>query len=221
MKTVPTSLIHRVLPPEASAGVARHPAVIFLHGRGADEEDLLGVAPLLDPRFFLLSVRAPYPFPGGGYTWYDLEQVGTPDPATFHAGYRKLSGFLDDALGGYPIDPRRVCLFGFSMGSVMSYALALSRPHAIRAVAAASGYLPEIPGLKYRWKDLTETEFFITHGTEDPVIPVAMARRARELMAASAATVTYREYPMAHTLGEQALADVVAWISGFAGERGR
>lgn len=220
MKTLATSLIHRVLPPEEAPGVSRHPAVIFLHGRGADEEDLLGVAPLLDPRFFLLSVRAPYPFPGGGYTWYDLEQIGSPDPVMFQAGYQKLSRFLDDTIGGYPIDPRRVCLFGFSMGTVMSYALALSRPHAIRAVAAASGYLPEIAGLKYRWDELTETAFFITHGTEDPVIPVAMARRARDLMAASTAVVTYREYPMAHTLGEQALADVVAWISRFADERG-
>jgi phospholipase/carboxylesterase len=173
---------------------------------------------MLDPRFFLLSVRAPFPFPGGGYTWYDLEQIGAPDLAMFHDSYRRLSSFIDDAVAGYPIDPRRLCLFGFSMGTVMSYALGLSRPAAVRAVAANSGYLPEVPDLEYRWKELARTSFFITHGIQDPVIPVAMARHARDLLAARGASFTYREYAMSHTLGEQALADVAAWISAFAME---
>jgi phospholipase/carboxylesterase len=215
MKTVETSLFHRVLPPKGSPKASRHPTVIFLHGRGADEEDLLSVAPLLDSRLLLLSVRAPYPFSGGGYTWYDLQQIGSPDLAMFRASYDRLSAFLDDAADGYPVDPEYVFLFGFSMGTVLSYALSLSRPDRIRAVAANSGYLPEIPDLNYRWQDMAGTSFFITHGIHDPVIPVSMARHARDLMAATRAPVTYREYDMSHTLGEQALADVAAWISGF------
>jgi phospholipase/carboxylesterase len=133
----------------------------------------------------------------------------------FEESYQKLSTFLDDVCAGYPVRIDRVLLFGFSMGTVMAYALALTRPDMIRAVAANSGYLPEDTSLSYRWQDLAQTDFFITHGVSDPVIPVTFARRARDVLISSTAKVTYREYPMLHTLGEQALADVLNWTRTF------
>ena len=68
MKTIPSSLVHRVLEPENSAASV-HPTLIMLHGRGADEEDLLGLSTYLDQRFLYISARAPFGFQyGGGYT---------------------------------------------------------------------------------------------------------------------------------------------------------
>jgi phospholipase/carboxylesterase len=214
VKRIATTLDHRLLLPERSS-TARHPTILMLHGRGSNEEDLLSLAQYLDKRFLLIAVRAPYPFPSGGYTWYDLEEIGDPNPDMFMTSHRKLSRFLDDMLAGYPVDPSTVLLFGFSMGTVMSYALALTRPDRIRGVAANSGYLPEVASLKYRWKELAGTEFLITHGTEDPIIPVAMARRAHALLASSNARVLYQEYAMPHTIGQEALADVAAWTGKF------
>jgi len=214
VKRIETTLDYRLLLPERSRTTV-HPAILMLHGRGSDEEDLLSLAQFLDERFLLVSARAPYPFPSGGFTWYDLQEIGDPHPSMFMTSYRKLSRFLDDILAGYPVDPSTVLLFGFSMGTVMAYALALTRPERIRGVAANSGYLPEIPSLKYRWQELASTGFFISHGTEDPVIPVMMARRARALLEASNAAVVYHEYAMPHTIGEKALADVVAWTGTF------
>jgi phospholipase/carboxylesterase len=212
MKTVPSSLVHRVLEPEGST-TAVHPTLIMLHGRGADEEDLLGLSTFLDQRFLFISARAPFPFPyGGGYTWYDIGQVGVPLPGMFDESYEMLSAFVDDALRNYPVDPSRVYLFGFSMGTVMSYALSLTRPELIRGVSANSGYVPEGTKLHLRWQDLAGKDFFITHGTGDQVIPVQMARRAKDLFADSNATVDYREYPMDHQIGEESLADVAGWF---------
>lgn len=214
MKPIVTTLEHRLLLPERSSA-ARHPTILLLHGRGSDEEDLLSLAESLDERFLLIGARAPYAFPSGGYTWYDLQEFGDPHQETFLTSYRKLSRFLDDISAGYPVDPGRILLFGFSMGTVMSYALALTRPDRIRGVAANSGYLPEVQFLSYRWQELGRTSFVITHGTEDPIIPVAMARRARTLLESSNAPLLYHEYPMPHTIGEQSLRDVVAWTTGF------
>jgi phospholipase/carboxylesterase len=214
MKPIQSTLIHRVLFPENST-VQKHPTVIMLHGRGSDEEDLLGIAPKFDERFLIISVRAPYQFPFGGYTWFDLEQISSPDLFTFGESYRKLCLFLDDVRAGYPVNTSALILFGFSMGTVMSYALGLTRPDIIRAVAANSGILPEVSSLNYRWQELANTEFFITHGTADPVIPIDYARRARDLMTHSGARFTYREYPMPHTLGDEALADVLEWTRKF------
>ncbi len=184
----------------------------MLHGRGADEEDLIGLKDSLDDRLLVISVRAPFSFPYGGYTWYEADAVGVPEPAMFRTSYEKLSAFVNDALGHYPIDTGRLFLFGFSMGTVMSYALALTRPDLLRGVVANSGYVPEGTFLTFRWSDIANIEFFIAHGTDDPVIPLALARRAKELLEKSHAAMTYREYPMSHEISEESIGDVAAWL---------
>jgi phospholipase/carboxylesterase len=211
MKTIATSLFHRVLEPENSTA-AVHPTLIMLHGRGADEEDLLGLSSFLDNRLLIISARAPFGFPYGGYTWYDIGQVGVPLPGMFDESYAKLNTFVDDVLRGYPIDPSRLYLFGFSMGAVMSYALSLTRPELFRGVSANSGYVPEGTSLRFRWQDLAGRQFLIAHGEGDQVIPVQMARRAKELFAQSNATVDYREYPMDHQISDESLNDVAEWL---------
>ncbi len=213
MKTIETTLYHRVLMP-ASSDRSPHPALILLHGRGADEEDLLGLAPMLDERFLVVSPRAPYEFPGsGGYTWYDIVNIGDPDPAMFLESCNRLTQFVDDILKGYPLDPSRLFLFGFSMGTVMSYALSLTRPDRFRGVAANSGYVPEGTHLEFQWGRLEETAFFVTHGTMDPVIPISFARRAQKMLASSGTSLTYREYPVGHQLSDEGVRDVSAWMT--------
>jgi phospholipase/carboxylesterase len=186
---------------------------MLLHGRGADEEDLLGLADVLDDRLLLLSPRAPYPFGyGGGFTWYDVGEVGEPEPEMFRQSYDRLSIFVSDALARYPIDPAKLFLFGFSMGTVMSFALSLTQPSLFRGVVANSGYVPERTDLRFRWKELERTDFLIIHGTQDPVIPVAFGRRSDELFRTSNAPYQYREYPMAHQISEESLGDINAWL---------
>jgi phospholipase/carboxylesterase len=211
MKTVTTSLIHRALPPERSRG-SPPPLLIFLHGRGADEEDLLGLAPMLDERFFLVSARAPFPYEYGGFTWYDITTSEVPDPLRFRESCDRLHQFLSDVRTGYPVDPTRVFLFGFSMGCVMSYAMALTSPELVRGVSANSGYVPEGTHLQFRWQDLQSVSFFVTHGTHDPILPVALGRRAEELLKASAAHLIYREYPTGHEIAEEGLKETAEWL---------
>jgi phospholipase/carboxylesterase len=212
MKNIISTLVHRILPPENSQDIT-HPTLILLHGRGADEEDLLGLSASLDPRLFMISVRAPFSFPyGGGYTWYDVGAVGVPETTMFRTSYDKLSTFVQDAVHNYPIDPGRVFLFGFSMGTVMAYALALTRPSMFRGVVANSGYVPEGTHLKLRWNELSTVEFFIAHGTQDPVIPITFGRRAHQLLTEARARFTYKEYLMAHQISEESLTDAASWL---------
>jgi len=213
MKPIVSALEHRILLPEHPTA-SSHPTIIMLHGRGADEEDLLGLSRYFGGNWLILSVRAPYPFSlGGGYTWYDVGTVGTPEPKMFRASYDKLSTFVADAMKAYPVDPKRLFLLGFSMGTVMSYALALTRPPMFRGVMANSGYVPEGTHLTFLWNELAELDVFIAHGIHDPVIPIEFGRRAKELLAQSNAHVTYKEYPMAHQISEESLSDLATWIN--------
>lgn len=214
MKPIASTLFHRVLPPgKASGGV--HPTVIMLHGRGADEEDLIGLSSYHDQRLMILSVRAPFPYPGGGFTWYDAGAIGTPEPAMFRSSYEKLAQFVDDALAHYPVDRERLYLLGFSMGTVMSYALSLTKPELFRGVVAHSGYVPEGTALTFRWQQLAHLHYFIAHGSADPVIPVEFARHASELFSASNAAIVYREYPMGHEINQQSVSDSAAFLGGL------
>jgi phospholipase/carboxylesterase len=212
MKPIETSLDHHVLLPENSPAVM-HPALIMLHGRGADEEDLLGLSERLDRRLLIISARAPFPYPYGGFTWYDVGTVGQPEPAMFKTSYDALTTFVRDVLVGYPVDRQKVFLLGFSMGTVMSFALSLTQPALFRGVIANSGYVPENTHLTLKWNELSGIEHFIAHGIQDPVIPVSFGRRTRQLFENARAVFTYREYAMAHQISEESLADLSAWLS--------
>lgn len=212
MQKSPSSLVHKIAPLVASTR-GPHPALVLVHGRGTNEDDLLGLVPYLDPRFLVVSVRAPLPFSGGGYTWYSLATVGEPEREEFLESHARFGLFLEEMRSSYPVDPKRVYLLGFSMGSVMSLALALSRPSEIRGVVAHSGYLPEHPALDFQWERLGGCRFYVAHGTLDPVIPIRFGRRAQALLTEQGADLTYREYPIGHAVSEESINDIARWLT--------
>ena len=210
---ISSTLVHKIRPPAGLAGV-KHPALILLHGRGTNEDDLLGLADSLDPRFFIISVRAPFKFDQtfGGYTWYDMHDIGTPYPQQFEESYNRVLQFVLDVKRQYPVDVTRVFLLGFSMGSIMSFALSLTKPELVRGIVAHSGYIHENTSLKFAWDRLQHVSFFVAHGVDDSVIPVHFARRAHELLSKTQADVTYTEYPIPHSISEQSLGDLSVWL---------
>jgi phospholipase/carboxylesterase len=213
MTTQQLSLVHKFLRPRR-AEPGKPPALILLHGRGADEDDLLGLAEYFDDRLFIISPRAPYAFAhGDGRTWYDLEEIGKPDRAMFLESYNRLCSFINGATNFYGLDPRKVFCCGFSMGSIMALAVALTEPGLLSGVIANSGYVPEDAGIEFRWEGVKGKPFFIAHGIYDPVIPYSYSRRAKELLESHGAIVTHREYDMGHQINEDSLNDMIAWLA--------
>jgi phospholipase/carboxylesterase len=100
------------------------------------------------------------------------------------------------------------------MGAIMSCSLALSTPGMFRGIVVHSGYILERTHLHYRWDGTLSTEFFIAHGTDDPVIPVDLARQSRQLLESHnmAGNTTYREYPISHEISEHSLSDIAVWL---------
>lgn len=210
-----SSLVHRTSP--ASAGEPPHPALILLHGRGADENDLMPLADHLDPRLFVITARAPFAFPWGGYVWYDLtdQGVGHPDIRTLSVSVEKVSALIDEAIGAYSLDPRRIYVGGFSNGAATSAVLALLQPEKVAGAAILSGYFPPHVDLPLRPEDAAGHPIFEAHGTLDPVIPVAWARAGRDALADMPVELTYREYPMGHEISFEELQDLSAWLTGI------
>lgn len=113
-------LIHTVYQPP---GDGPHPAILALHGRGANAFDLVGLAPYLcGGQFLIICPQAPLELPIGpdafGYAWYSLSAGGPPDLAGMLASQRKLQTFLDQCLTRYPIDAKKLLVLGFSQGEL-------------------------------------------------------------------------------------------------------
>lgn len=189
-----------------------HPALILLHGRGTDENDLLSLASSFDPRLLVVSIRAPYKFPYGGYTWFDLDEQSGINKDQLIAGRDALVQCLDEIQQKYPVDLTRIFIFGFSMGAMMSLTVSLTNPDRFKGVIAHSGLLPEEYGIKYRWNNLDGISFLLAHGTSDPIVPVELSRQACQRLTDAGADVLYREYPIQHTISEESLSDAAVWL---------
>jgi phospholipase/carboxylesterase len=213
-------LFHRAVLPRAPS--ARPPLLVLLHGIGADEEDLLPLAPHLDPRFLVLSVRAPRPAQPMGHAWYAIDWSRRPpvsDAAQALESRALLLEFLVRAVAQHGADPARLFLLGFSQGAVMSYAAALARPDLVRGLVAHSGRLlpetlvePAPPGLE-------RLEALVLHGEEDDVIPVERGQEALQaLRPMLGERVGWRSWPgLGHGISPESLAVASRWLSARLG----
>jgi phospholipase/carboxylesterase len=191
--------------------------LILHHGRGTDEHDLLPLADVLDPYkdLHVVTPRAPLTLPGSpGRHWYLVPRVGTPDPDTFGEAYRGLAALHDDLWLRTGIEPARTVLGGFSMGSVMSYALGLGgdRPRPA-GIMAFSGFLPTVEGWHPDLAGRRDMPVFIAHGARDQVIAVDFARRARELLERGGLAVEYHESEAAHHIDPRVLTIAGTWLN--------
>jgi phospholipase/carboxylesterase len=190
--------------------------LVLHHGRGSDEADLVGLADVFDPgrRLYVVTPRGPLTLSGWpGYHWYVVPRVGYPDPDTFDAAFDALAAFHDELWQRTGIPPERTVLGGFSMGSVMSYAMGLSadRPQPA-GLLIFSGFIPTVEG----WApDLSRNDMpvFIAHGRRDPVMDIGFARSARDLLENAGFPVEYHESDAAHHIDPENIPAATEWLS--------
>lgn len=213
--SAPTPLYTAVREPRI-AGSGAPPLLVMLHGFGSDEADLLGLADFLDPRLRVLSFRAPIPLDMGGYAWFPLEIAGEGLAGDYEEAERslaQLAGHLDAVLDEQG-DAGETLVLGFSQGGAMALELLLARPRAVTGVAFLSGLwarqrMPSDPARRAAVKGRPVLQ---THGTADPLIPLADAHQTRGLLRELEVDLTWREYDMGHQIDEDCLRDLIDWI---------
>lgn len=201
---------------ERRPAAGSHGLLVLHHGRGTDEGDLFRLADALDPerRLHVVTPRAPLVLPGSpGYHWYLVPRVGYPDHDTFHAARDALARLHDGLWEETGIGPERTALGGFSMGAVMSYAMALSgeRP-AVAGVLAFGGFVPTVDDWRPHFEDRREMPAFVAHGRNDPIIGIEFARRARELLEQGGLPVEYHESDLGHQIDPAHLRAASDWL---------
>jgi phospholipase/carboxylesterase len=193
------------------------PLLLLLHGVGSNEQDLFSLAPLLDKRFLILSLRAPNTLASGSYAWFAVNftpQGPDINNAQAEASLKTLIAFIGEAVTTYEANPDQVYLVGFSQGALMSASIALTRPDLVAGAALMSGrILPEIRPKIATPEQLNGLPILVVHGTADTVLPINYGRASRDLLSALPVTLTYHEYPMGHEVSPQSLSDVNNWLS--------
>ena len=208
------SLYHIV---RESALTENAPLIIMLHGYGSDENDLFSFASELPDDFFIISVRASYPMQPYGNAWYainfDADQGKWNDNEQAIQSCHLIAKFIDEAVATYPVNKQNVTLLGFSQGSILSYAVALTYPEKVKNIIALSGYVnKDILPADIQQKDYSNLEFYCSHGSLDQVIPVAWARQTSPFLNSLNIKHHYSEFPVGHGVAPQNFYEFKKWL---------
>lgn len=180
--------------------------LIFLHGWGADANDLAPLASFLDlPQYQFLFPNAPFPHPHVpmGRAWYALE---ASDYHGLDESYQMLEQWLSSLEGQTGIPLSKTFLCGFSQGGAMALDVGLTLP--LAGLCSMSGYLHAIPEVMAS----PIPPVLMVHGRQDTVVPIAAAQQAREVLKAAGVTVDYQEFDMGHEIPLPVLAELRKFI---------
>lgn len=206
-------LIH---PREAILGPP--PLLVMLHGAGSNEHDLLGLAPYLDGRLMIASVRAPFQNGAGGFAWFRTAYTAGGamiDEEQETASRTALARFIDEIAGEHGANRGTIFLLGFSQGATMALTLMLASPARYAGALAFGGrLLPQVSVALATRTALRDRHLFVGHGLLDDVVPVARARSARSFLLDAGFDLDYREYSTGHEISGAALRDSATWITG-------
>ncbi|MGC4129099.1 MAG: alpha/beta hydrolase-fold protein [Bergeyella sp.] len=188
--------------------------LFLLHGYGSNEEDLFSFVPSLPEDWIIVSYRAPFSTEFGGYSWYDISFNDAEKFVDVPQAVESLNTLLKSMVNisrQYGLSGNRTHLCGFSQGGILSYALALSYPELFTKVACLSAYPEEklLGSMVKEKKKLEHLRFFISHGTDDAVIPLEWGRKSADLLYDLNCYFTFREYMSGHGVNQKNYMDLM------------
>ncbi len=180
--------------------------IVFLHGWGANAEDLASLTPLLRlPQYQFIFPDAPFPHPQVplGRAWYSLE---TQEYTGLDESRKTLQDWLTSLEATTGIPPSRTILGGFSQGGAMT--MDVGQMLGLAGLIVLSGYLHFSP-------EPTETSLppmLIVHGRLDRVVPLSAALKARDRFQQLGADIQYHEFEMAHEIRPEVLTLIRSFV---------
>lgn len=190
------------------------PLLVLLHGYGSNEQDLFSFAPTLPEDWLIVSFRAPRNTQYEGFSWYDIDLMNIENRVDIPQAKESLEGILESILkisNHFGLTENETHLAGFSQGGILTYALALNNPELFSKIAIMSAY-PEDRLLENIVKDkkkLEKLRFFVSHGTDDAVIPLDWAKKGAELLYDLSCYFSFREYMSGHGVNQKNYMDLM------------
>ncbi|WP_405224606.1 alpha/beta hydrolase [Dokdonia sp. Asnod1-B02] len=201
-------------PSKPSTGKA--PLILLLHGYGSNEEDLFSFAEEIPEEYFIVSAKAPIAMQPYGNAWYHITIDGDGVKSSDNEGAREsrdiIARFIDEIVAEYNVDKHNVTLLGFSQGTILSYAVALTYPEKVKNVIGLSGYInEEIIDLKSN-PSYAHLNIYNSHGTVDQVIPIDAARKTPGYLKNIGIESTLSEFPVGHGVHPTNFYEFKEWL---------
>ncbi|OCA76604.1 phospholipase [Chryseobacterium contaminans] len=194
------------------------PILFMLHGYGSNEQDLFSFRETLPKDWIIISFRAPKDTQFEGYSWFDINFNDPENYIDIPQAKESLNAVLESILkivNNYGLTESKIHLCGFSQGGILCYALALKYPELFTNIACLSSYAEEkiLDGIVKDKKKLEKLRFFVSHGTDDAVIPIDWGRKAAELLYDLNCYFTFREYMSGHGVNQKNYMDLMDFFS--------
>jgi phospholipase/carboxylesterase len=189
--------------------------MIALHGLGDSLEGWLWLPRAMRlPWLNFLLVQAPIPY-YGGWSWFDIED------GSGIAESREMLFELLDGLAEYPAN--QIIFSGFSQGCLMSIEVGVRYPRQLAGIVGISGFVHEPEKLVREMSPVARQQrFLLTHGTQDPMLPIEGTRPQVELLKKAGLNIEWREFVKVHNVaGEEELAVIREFVCGCYGEKAK
>jgi phospholipase/carboxylesterase len=192
--------------------------LVILHGYGADEYDLMGLAPYFDANLQILSVRGPGTVMYGGASWFDIDMYADGSlKFNVEQALESAQGLIE-LIAQFKeqgiITEEKIILAGFSQGATISQLVTLIAPDLIKALLIMSGRLTEqtLELLKDPTM-LNGLPVFAGHGADDNVIPIEFGRQIVAFWENLPVRFEHHEYPMGHEICQAELGHIQGWMN--------
>jgi len=190
-----------------------YPLLVFLHGHGSSEEQILRLAPRLSRRNYIcIALRGPHQAGAHtdgrpAYTW------GTDGP-TDALVEEYVFGAVLQTRRHFHVHSERIYLAGFREGATLAYRLGLTFPEKFAGVASLNGCLPRRGGPLLRLQEVRGLKVLIGHGIANAIVPLSMAQADHRLFYSAGLDVSLKTYPSNHRIHAGMLRDLNRWIMG-------
>jgi phospholipase/carboxylesterase len=192
-----------------------YPLIVWLHGGGENERDLLNAMPLISQRNYLgLSLRGPLSFRDtattvdrrrGGYHWPSSDDELSEFETSLYEAVCNLRR-------EYHIHSERIFLAGFDEGATVALDLFLRQPQRYGGAVCLGGTLPKSRHALARFRDLRSKRVLISSGSRDAISTPADNVQASRLLHSAGMSVSTQIVDAGHEVTRTMLRQIDHWI---------
>ena len=189
--------------------------LLMIHGWTGDENSMWVFARNFPADVLMLAPRGLHAAPQGGYSWRPHREgtFGRPSFTEFQDSIGRLIELVDEYQAEAGMDAGPFDVMGFSQGAAMSNVIACLYPERVRKVGVLAGFMPSGMEEIIAQKPLTGKSVFITHGTQDNLVPIDRGRASMSLLEQAGAHVTYCEAEVGHKVSADCLRALETFFS--------
>lgn len=192
------------------------PIALLLHGRSGDEESMEIFASVVPDGYLKVCPRGILPDPDGGYRWHPRFPKRTwPQWQHFEPAIISLAGALATIANRYGAKDTGMLVIGFSQGAALGCAFTLGHAAWVKALVLLSGYVPEIPADRWGPGALAGKPVFLSHGTKDRLVPIAVAESGIQVLTRLGAQIERCQTGTGHKVGAECMRGLRTWLGNL------